>query len=366
VGTLRTIFALSVVFAHSWPDGMLFVGGQNAVELFYIISGFLISYILVESRSYGSVSTFYINRYLRLYPIYIVVAALSLIAVLVLKQPQFMAVYRQAPIDAIGLLVISNLLMFGQDWVMFSGVAHGQLVFSSDFQLSEVLLYRGLLVPQAWTLGVELSFYLIAPFVLPRRRLIYSLLLASIALRACLIHSGLGTRDPWTYRFFPAELSLFLVGVLAHQILRPLYAKILKRGEALISGAATCFLIALALVYFLIPLIEPYRALILFVAFVSLLPLAFIFQGRNRFDMWIGNLSYPIYIGHLLMTGAAAHVSRAMGMGNLRIISIASAALSVAFAILLNYGIGMPFEKVRNYVKLRQFDANQRPVPAVS
>ena len=366
MGTLRTIFALSVVFAHSWPDGMLFVGGQNAVELFYIISGFLISYILVESRSYGSVSTFYINRYLRLYPIYVFVAALSLAAVLLLKQSQFISVYQHAPIDAIGLLVTSNLLMFGQDWVMFSGVEHGQLAFSSDFQLSEILLYRGLLVPQAWTLGVELSFYLIAPFVLPRRRLIYFLLLASLVLRACLILSGLGTKDPWTYRFFPAELCFFLVGVLAHQILRPFYARLLNRSEALASGVATYALIALALVYFLIPLIEPYRALILFAAFVALLPLAFIFQSRNRFDTWIGNLSYPIYIGHLLMTGVAAHALRAMGIGNLRIISIASAALSVAFAILLNYGIGTPFEKVRDHIRLRKVDAVRRRVPAVS
>ena len=78
MGTLRTLFAISVVFAHS--IGFVFVGGQNAVRLFYMISGFLISFVLVERKSYSSIVLFYINRYLRLYPIYLSVAVLSLIA----------------------------------------------------------------------------------------------------------------------------------------------------------------------------------------------------------------------------------------------------------------------------------------------
>ena len=74
MGTLRTIFAIAVVLAHVWPGGPVFVGGQNAVRLFYIISGFLISFVLVERKSYPSVRSFYVNRYLRLYPVYVVVA----------------------------------------------------------------------------------------------------------------------------------------------------------------------------------------------------------------------------------------------------------------------------------------------------
>ncbi len=57
MGTLRTLFAISVVFSHS--IGFVFVGGQNAVRLFYMISGFLISYILVEKKYYSNVSGFY-------------------------------------------------------------------------------------------------------------------------------------------------------------------------------------------------------------------------------------------------------------------------------------------------------------------
>jgi peptidoglycan/LPS O-acetylase OafA/YrhL len=78
MGTLRTLFAIAVVFAHSF--GNLLVGGRNAVQLFYMISGFLISFVLVERNAYPDVKSFYINRYLRIYPIYLVIATLTLIA----------------------------------------------------------------------------------------------------------------------------------------------------------------------------------------------------------------------------------------------------------------------------------------------
>jgi peptidoglycan/LPS O-acetylase OafA/YrhL len=48
MGTLRTLLAISVVFAHSF--GFVFVGGRNAVQLFYMISGFLISFVIVEKK----------------------------------------------------------------------------------------------------------------------------------------------------------------------------------------------------------------------------------------------------------------------------------------------------------------------------
>ena len=56
MGSLRTFLALTVVLSHSY--GHIFVGGRLAVQLFYIISGFLISYILLEANSYKSLKGF--------------------------------------------------------------------------------------------------------------------------------------------------------------------------------------------------------------------------------------------------------------------------------------------------------------------
>src|ERR1700722_19729617 len=143
MGLLRTLLALSVVFDHAWPDGAVLVGGQIAVQCFYIMSGFLISYILVERRSYASTSAFYINRYLRLYPIYFVVAILSLIAILATHRTGFAKVYETAPAGAIVLLVFANTFLFGMDWVLFCGVQNHRLVFVKNFLNSDVPLWQG-------------------------------------------------------------------------------------------------------------------------------------------------------------------------------------------------------------------------------
>src|SRR5450759_4624800 len=73
MGIIRVLLALSVVAAHFggiW--NLRFVGGQVAVQSFYIISGFYMSLILNEkyvgkNKSY---KLFITNRFLRLYPIY--------------------------------------------------------------------------------------------------------------------------------------------------------------------------------------------------------------------------------------------------------------------------------------------------------
>ena len=59
MGSLRTFLAITVVLSHSY--GHIFVGGRLAVQSFYVISGFLISYILLEARSYENLYKFYSN-----------------------------------------------------------------------------------------------------------------------------------------------------------------------------------------------------------------------------------------------------------------------------------------------------------------
>jgi len=82
MGMLRTLLALSVVLDHlggGTTDWL--VGGRLAVQLFYVISGFLISYVLTATDHYrGAPGRFYANRALRLYPVYLAVAALTLLA----------------------------------------------------------------------------------------------------------------------------------------------------------------------------------------------------------------------------------------------------------------------------------------------
>lgn len=353
MGILRTIFAITVVFAHSY--GFVFVGGRNAVQLFYITSGFLISYILNNNKNYDKSINFFINRILRLYPVYYVVAVLTLFAFMFGNNEAFFSVYKNIPIDAKALLVTANLFLFGQDWVMFSGIDKGNLVFATNFAHSDIVLYKGLLVPQAWTLGVELSFYVIAPFVLRDKRKICALLIASLMLRVVLLINGIGLKDPWTYRFFPLELALFLMGALSQQWLTPFWEKFRQNRLIRIENAATFFLITLSIIYFLIPLKENYKALILFSLFIALLPLTFMFQDNHPIDKAIGDLSYPIYIGHLLVISTIGHYAKPfVNPGNFFLVMIQVIG-SILFAFLLDRFVAKKVEKYRSIIKSGSF-----------
>ncbi|MDD5332951.1 MAG: acyltransferase [Rhodoferax sp.] len=353
MGILRTIFALAVVFAHSpWNSGLVFVGPRNAVQLFYITSGFLISYVLTERGGYGRKATFYLSRFLRLYPLYFAVASLTLVIYL-LANPQFFELYRDMPLSADISLALTNALLFGQDWIMFSAVRSDNLVFATNFNNSDFALWKGLLIPQAWSLGVELSFYLIAPFVLPRRKLLLTLLVCSLLLRVVLIVNGIGKNDPWTYRFFPTELAFFLVGSLSHQILLPLYRKFFGAALKKSSLIVTIVLAAFSVLYFVVPVSGLYKAPILFSCFILFLPLTFAFQNQYKFDGKIGDLSYPIYIGHFLVIFVLGLFFKQLDITNELFISISNAIFSIVFAVALNWTIGDRIESIRAKVKMQ-------------
>lgn len=352
MGFLRTLFALTVVLGHT-PAGLVFVGGRNAVQLFYVISGFLISYVITEAKSYSSVKSFYLSRYLRLYPVYLVVASLSILAH-ALAHPQFFTLYKNIPTAGDYLLILSNLFLFGQDWVMFTAIKNDQLLFLTNFNVSEYALHTGLLVPQAWTLGVELCFYLIAPFVLKSRAKLFTLLLCSLLLRAILIVNGIGLVDPWTFRFFPTELGLFILGALSHQILFPYYKGFFSAPQLLKSSRiATLLLFAMSSVYFLIPVTQMFKAMVLFAIFIPLLPLTFVFQNSSKLDKYIGELSYPLYIGHVLVINVAGYLFGKLRFEKGALYVVTCVVASLFLAAFLNHSVARNVELFRQRFKAR-------------
>lgn len=83
---LRAIAVLAVVLFHTWPR--LFPGGWAGVDLFFVLSGYLITSILVrEHAATGRVSLrrFYIRRALRLMPALLALIAAFLVYTLVAR-----------------------------------------------------------------------------------------------------------------------------------------------------------------------------------------------------------------------------------------------------------------------------------------
>jgi peptidoglycan/LPS O-acetylase OafA/YrhL len=134
------------------------------------------SYVLLNNPSYANPAWFYVNRALRIYPVYIAAASLLLVAAFI-DRPNFFAAYHDAPAAAWTLLASSSIFISGQDWIMFSGIHSGHLVFFGNFRNFDMPLIKGFLMPPTWTLDVERTFYLVAPFVIRNKKRLLLLLL---------------------------------------------------------------------------------------------------------------------------------------------------------------------------------------------
>ena len=348
MGIIRVILAISVVFQHCpWHTGSVFVGGQLAVQTFYIISGFLISHILLSNDAYKDPFKFYFNRFLRIYPIYYAIGIITLLGAYFVF-PEFFAVYRLVPLPIDALFALFNITIFGLDWLMIFGFSGGELHVVPDYKHSDILLYRGILVGQAWTLGVELSFYLIAPWIVRSKRLLFTLFAMSAALKASLYAAGIAQNDPWGCRFFPSELSFFLVGVMANQYLLPLWGKyLLASGNAHIPRYATLLVSSILMTFLLLPFDRAITIPLLFCLIVILLPLTFIFQNGTPIDRRIGELSYPVYIGHMVVIRAVTGILNRCAVTDPLLITLLSVFLSLVFAFLLNELLSKPIERYR-------------------
>lgn len=341
MGVLRVLLALAVVFAHiGWVDR---VGNSRlAVEIFYLISGFLISYVLNRDGAYRSVARFYLNRALRIYPAYWVCAGAGLLTLAV--DPYIRAHGHALHGGAIALLAAANLLIFGQDAVMFLQQSGNGLALAKDFNLTDPQLWHFLVLPPAWSLAVELTFYLIAPFILRRSPLVIVFALTSASLTLWGWQAGLD-HDPWTYRFFPFCLSLFLVGALSERMLpRP------KQGANLaIAPIAACVVFAL---YPYMRLPEPWGSLLILAVIAALLPALFIFQDGRRWDSYVGELSYPIYICHWPIVSGLSAVWTRLLPGETRAQPFVTLISVLAGALLLERYVARPVERLR--LKVRQ------------
>ncbi len=353
MGSIRLILAISVVLAHSGAIfGLSFVGGQIAVQSFYIISGFYMSLILNEKyiNENNSYKLFISNRFLRLYPIYWAVLLLTILLSIAAsiasgghslgKAQAYLTYYDQLSIGSFLFLILTNIGLFLQDTVLFLGLDQitGNLFFTENFRLCKPVVSNFLLVPQAWTIGIELTFYLIAPFIV-RRRLSSILLwiVASLSFRIILYYRGLDF-DPWTYRFFPTELLFFLLGNVSYRI----YCEIKNQDINPVIGRT--LLSVLLLFTFSYSKIETsFTIYIYYLLFFISLPFIFKVTKNWKKDAAIGELSFPIYISHLLILSVIQRLNfPAFGSMGLTL-----TVVTILFSILLNEFIAKRIEKIR-------------------
>jgi peptidoglycan/LPS O-acetylase OafA/YrhL len=346
VGTVRFLLALCVVVTHAKGGsifGLTLFSGLTAVQCFYVISGFLITMVLNERADYAQLRNFYLSRYLRLWPAYIVVA----LATLVLTRRDWLSqLARLAHWPGMVFLAFSNLTLLFQDWTLFLRFDAGHLVPTDAFgtwpgpQVNSFLL-----VPQCWSIGVELTFYLIAPFLCRKVSTLIGLLTFGLATRLIVGALHPPALDPWLYRFAPAEMMLFAAGGLAYfggwsvYPSRPLLAKracalsvalfvVLVFGSELVTPWITGFG---GLSRPLLLLNWPILLLMIF----AVAPL-FFGARSHRLDNALGELSYPMYLYHILVGALiASWLAEGWQTGNgLYVVAVIITAIALDAAVV--------------------------------
>lgn len=281
---LRAIAVLAVLFYHANVPG--FCGGFVGVDIFFVISGYLITGILVREMGEGSFTLrrFYERRARRILPALFAVSAFVLAGASWLYLPgDFETV---APSVLAAILFSSNLWFFTQ-----SGY------FQADAESLPML--------HSWSLGVEEQFYIVFPVLLivlhriaPKWRtlVVIALALASLAWAV----GKQGDTDGFAFYMLPTRAWELLAGAILalHSVPQP--ARTWQRE--LLCGAAFAAIAWAVLTY---DKATPFPGLAAMPPVLAAAVLIHCAPGTraaavlsNRGAVWIGLISYSLYLWH--------------------------------------------------------------------
>jgi peptidoglycan/LPS O-acetylase OafA/YrhL len=279
----------------------LCAGGWMGVDLFFVLSGFLITGILLDTREQARYFTnFYVRRALRIFPLYY-----TMVAILLILTPWLHLQWHR-----------------GHFAYLFYA---GNIAYNLNPDLAQVRPAVSLL--HLWSLAVEEQFYLAWPLVVllisNRQRLVWIcgwLSLGGLALRICLLlWLPRGDAYEWCYAQLPTHMDGLLSGALAaiwvrmmplEQVLEAArkilpYALVVTGGVIVFSGI-DFHSVGMIVIGF------PALA-ITFACFVllALRPASFVNRfGNVRMLRFIGRYSYGMYVYHILFWLGLAWVQR--------------------------------------------------------
>ena len=150
IDSLRAISVLGVIIYHSkiyFFGELFFQGGYFGVDIFFVISGYLITSIIYEDlrKNQFSLKKFYIKRCRRIFPALIFTILISLLLSWYSVMPVSFIEYAKS--------IIYSLIFVSNYYFYFSGLEYGAV--------------SGLLKPllHTWSLAIEEQFYIIFPLI---------------------------------------------------------------------------------------------------------------------------------------------------------------------------------------------------------
>lgn len=228
--------------------------GHKAVSFFFVLSGFLITYLLLaETAKTGTVALkkFYIRRILRIWPVYYLVIGIAFFVV-----PHFF------DIGGNGAHLLSHHF-----WIWF---------LLSFLMLPNLVRYNGVEVvggSQTWSVGVEEQFYLIWPWLVKKFRHHFVRMLLILIVGKVLVSAALG--------YVVLQLPAGNMQLICNKFL--LYWNLFKIEQMSVGALGAWYLFRqkpVALNFFYHPVTNTINALL----FLSLFVVNYQFQGNTLFE----------------------------------------------------------------------------------
>jgi peptidoglycan/LPS O-acetylase OafA/YrhL len=207
-----------------------------------------------------------------------------------------------------------------------------------------------LLIPPSWSIGIEVTFYLLAPLLCKAKS--HTIALAAIVLLAARfvgLFFGLN-QDPWTYRFFPFEVPMFLIGILIYRLRT-------YRGDSVKIGLSTIYtlLISFYVMFSYLTVKFSVNRFSQMLVLIILTCIVILWGEEKSQDKKLGDLSYPIYLSHVLVISTYSGLIGILleklpsfeALNNPQLAIPISLVITIIFSFLL-LRVVKPVEKIRD------------------
>ena len=302
---LRFLSALAVIITHVeltqdnlgldnlWDNLLIHNLGGLGVSFFFVLSGFLITYLMIveeERFKSFSVKSFYIRRIFRIWPLYFLILILGFFIL-----PHF--TYLPFFSKNLEINFLPNLIIY---LFIFPNIA---------FSIFPAVP----LIGQSWSIGVEEQFYLIWPLIFKffknfNLNLLMKLLILFVSLKFIVLLFSLQIDSNWLLvvkkNFAMLKFENMIIGAMGAVILKNKnkYIKYVLNNMALFFSVIGIFISLYFIPNYLRDGLHILHALffIIVILNVSSNPKSFL-KLENKLFNFLGRISYGIYMYHLII-----------------------------------------------------------------